>query len=453
MHGLKKEPRRSAPRINLRSNQIAYLNFQSGNGGIALDISAAGLGFQAVEPLEPNESLAFRLSVPGFAQINLSGHVIWIDETRKRGGLRVNVPAAQQRAFQLWQQQYIGSQPETKPPIPSPPSLPRPDVAPQPQPGAKQSPISRKVLLACLVLTLCAALADGSQFMFAARRLLSHFGRSSPSATARAVSAPPPSATVLAHHAPRASASGAPQPRAADTPPPKHYDAQLSTPSASAAPAGNLQSHPDPIDAKPIASTLRAASLSAPQPIARRTSANVNRHLVETLRNPDSPRHSPTHPAQRHLQPSRHAHALAASAASPHTLAVAGRSRPISGNQPEAMNSSSLPATSPAAQSPQAFSSQSTGPAANLEPCQLVSSVQPAYPKKAMKRRIQGDVHLRVVVGPDGSVTSVEPLFGPPLLVAAAEDATRQFHYKPALLNGKPIETIQTVSISFKLEP
>jgi TonB family protein len=109
-------------------------------------------------------------------------------------------------------------------------------------------------------------------------------------------------------------------------------------------------------------------------------------------------------------------------------------------------------ALAPAAQFPQALNSHIPGLRANLKPCQLVSSVQPEYPKKARRRHIEGNVKLRVVVGTDGSVRSVSPLGGPPLLIAAAMDATRQFRYKPAQLNGQPIQSIQTIDISFKLE-
>ena len=86
-----------------------------------------------------------------------------------------------------------------------------------------------------------------------------------------------------------------------------------------------------------------------------------------------------------------------------------------------------------------------------IVPCQLVHSVQPVYPAKAKKLHVEGNVELRVVVAVDGSVQSVGLVSGPDLLVPAAMDATREFRYNPALLNGKPIETVQTVDLSFKL--
>lgn len=38
------------------------------------------------------------------------------------------------------------------------------------------------------------------------------------------------------------------------------------------------------------------------------------------------------------------------------------------------------------------------------------------------------------------------------MLTAAAIDAAREFRYKPAMLNGKPIETVQTLAMSFNLK-
>jgi len=92
------------------------------------------------------------------------------------------------------------------------------------------------------------------------------------------------------------------------------------------------------------------------------------------------------------------------------------------------------------------------GSPGHVDPSQLVHSVQPVYPVTAKQLHVEGDVELRVVVGVDGTVRSVGLVSGPASLVMAAIDAARQFRYKPALLNGKPIETVQTIEMSFKLK-
>jgi len=86
-----------------------------------------------------------------------------------------------------------------------------------------------------------------------------------------------------------------------------------------------------------------------------------------------------------------------------------------------------------------------------LDPPQLLSPVEPVYPKNAARHHIAGTVELRIVVEANGRVRNVTPVSGPPELIEAAESAAREFRYTPALLNGKPIQAIQTVKIQFKL--
>ncbi len=88
----------------------------------------------------------------------------------------------------------------------------------------------------------------------------------------------------------------------------------------------------------------------------------------------------------------------------------------------------------------------------HVDPCQLIHSVQPVYPDAAKKLGVEGDVELRLVVAADGTVGNISLVSGAPSLASAAMDAARQFRYKPAMLNGQPIETVQTVDMSFKLK-
>jgi TonB family protein len=459
MHGSKKEPCRSAPRISVRSNQIAYLNFHSGNGGIVLDVSTNGLGFQAVEPLKANELLPFRLSVPGFAHIHLSGQVAWLDESRKRGGLRVTVPVAERRAFQLWQQQYLASQVQASE---SSSNTRDAESASQPRLEAKQSRVSRNVLVGCLLVTLCVALADASQFASAARRiggLLSHFGRRSSGTMTQSASAAR-NAIPLAQNAPHAVAPRSPNSRPANPKTPNPGDTRQFAQAASPRPPRAARSRVNPNPAEGIASATSPRLRPAPPLIAPVSAAIASRTAAGKRLHPDSPLRRPiTRAVRPKPQNSTPPSALAAGTTTPHGSSATAAARRLAAQQ-TAPASSSPAASSPAASQPFASAAQPAGalnsqtPEAseNFEPCQLVDSVQPAYPKQARKQHVQGDVKLRVVVGPDGAIESVTPLGGPPLLIAAAMRATRQFHYKPALLNGKPIQTIQTVSISFSLQ-
>ena len=75
------------------------------------------------------------------------------------------------------------------------------------------------------------------------------------------------------------------------------------------------------------------------------------------------------------------------------------------------------------------------------------------YPALAKQARIQGVVRFSVVIGRDGSISNVQLVSGHPLLVAAAQEAVKQWTYKPTLLNGAPVEVVTQIDIVFSLTP
>lgn len=89
--------------------------------------------------------------------------------------------------------------------------------------------------------------------------------------------------------------------------------------------------------------------------------------------------------------------------------------------------------------------------AENLQQAKLIDSATPLYPPAARQGGIAGAVHLHVVIAADGSVQSVEPVDGPPLLTAAATGAVRRWIYRPTLSNGQRAEVSTTVTVTFPL--
>ena len=87
----------------------------------------------------------------------------------------------------------------------------------------------------------------------------------------------------------------------------------------------------------------------------------------------------------------------------------------------------------------------------NVEQNNLLTQVAPEYPPTARQARIQGIVHLTVIIGKDGSVQNIQVISGHPLLVPAALQAVKQWVYKPTLLNGNPVEVITSVDVNFTL--
>ena len=80
-----------------------------------------------------------------------------------------------------------------------------------------------------------------------------------------------------------------------------------------------------------------------------------------------------------------------------------------------------------------------------------MSPSEPQYPADALAAHRTGDVVLEVVVSADGSVASTRPINGDPLLVTAATDAVRTWHYEPYRVHGHPAEFQTDVTLKFSL--
>jgi TonB family protein len=89
---------------------------------------------------------------------------------------------------------------------------------------------------------------------------------------------------------------------------------------------------------------------------------------------------------------------------------------------------------------------------AGVELPRPVFQPSPAYPFEYRRSKMTGGVWLSVTVGPEGTVTACKiirashPQFGP-----VAEQAVRLWKFKPATLNGRPVETTFNVPVSFQI--
>ena len=61
----------------------------------------------------------------------------------------------------------------------------------------------------------------------------------------------------------------------------------------------------------------------------------------------------------------------------------------------------------------------------------VVKSVNPAYPREASKKQIEGTVTVRIVVDKNGKVTDAKALNGPPELSRSAVEAAKQYQLEP----------------------
>jgi protein TonB len=87
-----------------------------------------------------------------------------------------------------------------------------------------------------------------------------------------------------------------------------------------------------------------------------------------------------------------------------------------------------------------------------VEQAQLILRIEPRYPQLAIQVKKEGTVILHAIISREGSITALDVLSGPPLLVQAALEAVRQWRYRPTLLNGEPVEVETTITVIFRLQ-
>jgi TonB family protein len=109
------------------------------------------------------------------------------------------------------------------------------------------------------------------------------------------------------------------------------------------------------------------------------------------------------------------------------------------------------PAKMPDLPKPEAPATEILRRASTPVAAQLLESVSPSYPMAAKAMHQQGVVRLSAKVSPQGRVTEVNWVSGNALFRDSAMTAVRQWRYKPASLDGQPVES--TVEIVLKFAP
>ena len=78
-------------------------------------------------------------------------------------------------------------------------------------------------------------------------------------------------------------------------------------------------------------------------------------------------------------------------------------------------------------------------------------SVPPDYPLLARQMKVQGAVSLQALISRDGAIQELQVLSGPSILATAAREAVKQWHFKPYLQNGQPVETQARITVNFTI--
>jgi protein TonB len=78
----------------------------------------------------------------------------------------------------------------------------------------------------------------------------------------------------------------------------------------------------------------------------------------------------------------------------------------------------------------------------------------PKYPELARRARVEGSVILLITIDREGRVGEVEVLRSPDPRYGfdlAAIEAVRQWRYRPALLDGRPVAVQASVMVEFAI--
>ena len=118
----------------------------------------------------------------------------------------------------------------------------------------------------------------------------------------------------------------------------------------------------------------------------------------------------------------------------------------------------------PSAASPASSTSEGTNTAASItsnaaehvemstDASAVVShSVQPGYPLLARQMKVQGSVILQALIGRDGLIQGLRVVSGPPILANAAEEAVKQWHFKPHYQGAEAVETQAKITVNFTI--
>jgi protein TonB len=84
----------------------------------------------------------------------------------------------------------------------------------------------------------------------------------------------------------------------------------------------------------------------------------------------------------------------------------------------------------------------------------FADAMQPAYPTSEQRAQRDGSVRLRVTIGADGRVKAVERLSATSdaFWRATERHALSRWRFRPATVDGRPVESRKVLSVHFRIE-
>jgi protein TonB len=82
------------------------------------------------------------------------------------------------------------------------------------------------------------------------------------------------------------------------------------------------------------------------------------------------------------------------------------------------------------------------------------SDLQPPYPAAEERAEVEGSVTVRLVIGADGRVKEVEKVraTNDAFFRSTQQQALRHWRFKPATVDGQPVESRTTMTVHFRLD-
>ncbi len=80
-----------------------------------------------------------------------------------------------------------------------------------------------------------------------------------------------------------------------------------------------------------------------------------------------------------------------------------------------------------------------------------IKITRPQYPQEAFVKKIEGMVELEILIDSTGRVVRARVVKSIPLLDAAAIQTVQQWVFAPAIKNGRPVATIATAPVTFRI--
>jgi protein TonB len=84
-------------------------------------------------------------------------------------------------------------------------------------------------------------------------------------------------------------------------------------------------------------------------------------------------------------------------------------------------------------------------------PPRAISITKPQYPQEAFVKKVEGIVEVEILIDSTGRVVKARVMRSIPLLDQAALQTVYQWKFEPAMKNGRPVSTIASAPVTFRI--